>query len=98
MKSGEVAHLVPSRPEAARARVALGDPAPGFPGWEVDDPFGTDMVIVFASERPIFPQRRPVVEPQADYLAALTARIRALQGQGARLTARVLLVETVPRR
>ena len=98
MKSGEVAHLVPSRPEAGRARVALGDPAPGFPGWEVDEPFGVDLVIVFASERPIFPQRRPVVEQQADYLAALTSRIRALQGQGVRLTARALLVETVPRR
>ncbi len=98
MKSGEVAHLVPSRPEAARARVSLGDPAPGFPGWEVDEPFGTDLVIVFASERPIFPQRRPVVERQSDYLAALNSRIGALQGQGARLTARALLVETVPRR
>ncbi|MBX9700184.1 MAG: DUF4384 domain-containing protein, partial [Acetobacteraceae bacterium] len=98
MKSGEVAHLVPSRTEQARARVALGDPAPGFPGWEVDEPFGTDLVIVFASERPIFPQRRPVVEQNADYLAALNARLRALQAQGARVTARALLVETVERR
>ncbi|MBY0330221.1 MAG: DUF4384 domain-containing protein, partial [Acetobacteraceae bacterium] len=98
MKSGEVAHLVPSRTEPARARVALGDPAPGFPGWEVDEPFGTDLVVIFASERPIFPQRRPVVEQQADYLAALAARLRALQGQGARVTARVLPVETVAKR
>jgi hypothetical protein len=64
----------------------------------VDEPFGSDLVIIFASDRPIFQQRRPVVEKQADYLAALGARIRALQQQGGRITARVLLVETVERR
>lgn len=98
MKSGEVVHLVPSRAEPARSQVALGEPGPGFPGWEVDEPFGTDLVVVFASERPIFAQRRPVVENQADYLATLTTRVRALQAQGARITARALLVETVPQR
>lgn len=98
MKSGEVAHLVPSRPEPARARVSLGDPAPGFPGWEVDEPFGTDLIIVFGSDRPIFTQRRPVVEKQSDYLAALTARLRQMQQQGARISARALLVDTVEKR
>jgi serine/threonine-protein kinase len=98
MKSGEVAHLVPSRAEAAGAQVALGDPRPGFPGWEVDEPFGTDLIMVFASDRPIFPQRRPVVVSQADYLAALAARLRVLQGQNARVAARALVVETVAQR
>jgi hypothetical protein len=98
MKSGEVAQLVASRPELARARVPLGDPGPGFPGWEVDEPFGTDLIVVFASDQPIFPQRRPQVEKQSDYLAALAARLRALEQQGARVIARVLLVDTVERR
>jgi len=98
MQSGQVANLVPSALQTAGARVRLGEPQGSFTGWEVDEPFGTDLIIVFASERPIFPQRRPVVERNADYLAALNTRLRALQAQGARVTARALLVETVERR
>jgi serine/threonine-protein kinase len=98
MKSGEVAHLVLSQPEAAGVRLTLGEPRTGFPGWEVDEPFGTDMLLVVAADRPIFPQRRPVIEKQADYLAALSARLRLIQAQGARIMARALLVETVPQR
>ena len=98
MNSGEVANLVPSRPEPAGAEVRLGDPQGSFTGWEVDEPFGTDMVLVFASERPIFPQRRPVVEKVTDYLAALSDQLRAMQSQGSRVSARALVVETVPGR
>jgi hypothetical protein len=39
-----------------------------------------------------------VVESQADYLAALAARLRVLQGQNARVAARALVVETVAQR
>ncbi len=98
MQSGEVAHLVPSRPEAANARLRLGEPTVGFTGWEVDEPFGTDLVLVFTSERPIFTQRRPVVEKSDDYLGALTTALQALQGQGAKVAVRAMVVETVPRR
>jgi serine/threonine-protein kinase len=98
MQSGDVAHLVPSRPERADTVVRLGEPAGGFPGWEVDEPFGTDLILVFSSDRPIFAQPRPVVERSDDYLNALAVALREAQGQGARLAVRAVVLETVVRR
>jgi serine/threonine-protein kinase len=97
MKSGEVAHLVPSTQHPANARVRLGDPAPGFPGWEVDEPFGTDLMVVVASEQPLFPGRRPFLEAQDAYLAALGAALEGARRQGARVLVRPVVVETAPR-
>ncbi|NKC34093.1 DUF4384 domain-containing protein, partial [Falsiroseomonas selenitidurans] len=98
MKSNEIVHLVPSRPEAAGARLRLGEPGPGFTGWEVDEPFGTDMILVIASDRPLFAQPRPVVENLDDYLAALAAALREARRQGHQVSARAVVVETVARR
>ncbi|MBL6456904.1 protein kinase [Belnapia sp. T6] len=98
MQSGEVAHLVPSRPEAANAKVRLGDPAPSFAGWEVDEPYGTDLVLVFTSDRTIFTQRRPQVEKSEDYLRALSGALKAAQAGGGRVAVQAVVVETVPRR
>jgi hypothetical protein len=98
MKSNEIVHLVPSHPQPAGARVRLGEPRPGFPGWEVDEPYGTDMIIVFSSERPLFPQPRPQIEPLDDFLPALASALRAAREQGVRVAARALVVETVERR
>jgi serine/threonine-protein kinase len=98
MKSAEIAHLVPSHPQPAGARVRLGEPRAGFPGWEVDEPFGTDMILVFASDRPLFPQPRPVVERLDDYVAALGAALRAAREAGVRVSARAVVVETVAKR
>jgi serine/threonine-protein kinase len=98
MKSAEIVHLVPSQPHPPGVRVRLGEPRPGFPGWEVDEPYGTDLIIVFASDRPLFPQARPVIEPLDDYLAALGAALRDARMQGNRVAARAVVVETVARR
>ncbi len=98
MQSGEVAHLVPSRAEAPNAQVRLGDPTSSFPGWEVDEPFGTDLVLVFTSDRPVFAQRRPVVEKADDYLRALGTALKAAQQQKGRVAVQAVLVETVARR
>jgi hypothetical protein len=97
MKSGEVAHLVPSTQHEAGARVRLGDPAPGFPGWEIDEPFGTDLMVVVASEQPLFPGRRPFLEAQDAYLAALRAALEGARRQGSRVLVRPVVVETAPR-
>lgn len=98
MQSGEVAHLVPSRPEPADAVVRLGEPAGSFPGWEVDEPFGTDLLLVFSSDRPIFAGPRPMVERADDYLDALAVALRGARDQGARVAVRAVVVETVLRR
>ena len=98
MKSNEIVHLVPSQPQPGGVRVRLGEPAPNFPGWEVDEPYGTDLVLVFASERPLFPRPRPLLEPLNDFMPALTEALRNARAQGARVAARAIVVETVERR
>jgi serine/threonine-protein kinase len=98
MKSNEIVHLVPSQPQPPGARIRLGEPTPGFPGWEVDEPFGTDLIVVFASQRPLFAQPRPQVESLDAYLPALDAALRDARAQGTQVSARAVVVETVSRR
>ncbi|WP_431280524.1 protein kinase domain-containing protein [Humitalea sp. 24SJ18S-53] len=97
MASGEVAHLVPSAAHGPGATVRLGEPRAGFPGWEVDEPFGTDLLVAVASERPLFGTNRPLVEPQADYIAALSAALNAARQAGSRVAIRPLVIETAAR-
>lgn len=98
MHSGEVANLVPSTLQQASAQVRLGEPQGNFPGWMVDEPFGTDLAVVIVSDRPLFSTPRPVVEPQAAYVAALAAALRAARANGTRVVVRPVVVETVERR
>ncbi len=97
MKSGEAVHLVPAHPQPAGARIRLGEPRAGFAGWEVDEPFGTDLLLVIASERPLFPANRPQVEPLESYVAALSAALRTAQREGWRVAVRPMVVETAER-
>ena len=98
MKSNEIVHLVPSQPQAAGGRVRLGEPTTGFTGWEVDEPYGTDMIIVFSSERPLFTSPRPQLENLDAFLPALAEALRSARAQGVRVTARAVVLETVERR
>ncbi|WP_198373507.1 DUF4384 domain-containing protein, partial [Roseomonas rosulenta] len=98
MQSGQVANLVPSALQAAGARVRLGEPQGSFTGWEVDEPYGTDLAVVIASDRPLFGNSRPVVESQEAYMAALGAALRTARASGTRVVVRPLVVETVARR
>jgi predicted Ser/Thr protein kinase len=98
MHSGEVANLVPSALQQPGAQVRLGEPQGNFPGWVVDEPYGTDLAIVIVSDRPLFGSSRPVVEPQAAYLAALAAALRTARANGTRVVVRPVVVETVARR
>ena len=98
MHSGEVANLVPSALQQAGAQVRLGEPQGTFPGWVVDEPYGTDLAVVIASDRPLFGTSRPVVEPQAAYLSALAAALRTARANGTRVVIRPVVVETVARR
>jgi serine/threonine-protein kinase len=98
MQSGQVANLVPSALQTAGARVRLGDPQGSFTGWEVDEPYGTDLAVVIASDRPLFGNSRPVVESQEAYLAALGGALRTARASGTRVVVRPVVVETVARR
>jgi serine/threonine-protein kinase len=97
---GEVVHLHPTPADPARAfgphvRIALGDPASGGPRWEIGPPYGTEMIVAVASERPLFATSRPEAEQSDDYLAALATALRS--GAGGRVAARVLMVEIAER-
>lgn len=98
MHSGEVANLVPSTLQQPSAQIRLGEPQGNFPGWVVDEPYGTDLAVVIASDRPLFGAARPVVEPQAAYLSALAAALRRARANGTRVVVRPVVVETVAHR
>ncbi|MDB5413332.1 MAG: putative serine/threonine protein kinase, partial [Rubritepida sp.] len=97
MSTGEVAHLVPSATHPAGATVRLGEPRAGFPGWEVSEPFGTDLLVAVVSEGPLFATPRPQVETQQAYLAALGEALRVARQARRRVLVRPLVVETVAR-
>ena len=91
--SSEVASLVSDpQPRHSGASVVLEDPR-----WKVAAPFGTDLVLVVASEVPLFEQRRPAAEKLEDFTPALAAALQRARRVGARVAARVMVVETAAR-
>lgn len=95
-QSGVVADKV--RVLQAGERVALGDPPPGQPSWEVGPPYGTDMIIAIASAQPLFSKPRPSNVEKADtYLHDLAASVRNLERAGGRIIGNAMLVDTLPK-
>jgi hypothetical protein len=107
---GNVQHLYPQvadpsgtaadkvRMLTAGERLALGDPQPGRPAWEIGPPYGTDMIIAVASSQPLFTRPRPGnVESAATYLQDLEAAVQAVRGGGAKLAVSALMVEALAR-
>ena len=99
---GSVAHLFPVRGAAnpvfaSNATVKLGMDQRGKPYLEVGAPFGTDMIVVIASSDPLFVGPVREDETEQTYLPALKVAIESAEWQGAKLTARALVVDTVER-
>ena len=97
MSNGEVAHLPTGTAPPPGAMVRLGEPRAGFPGWDVSEPFGTDLMLAIASDGPLFATPRPVVEPQQVYIDALAEALRTARGANRRVLVRPLVVETAAR-
>ena len=100
---GTVFHMHPTASDPGRAypansRKTFGEPAPGFAGWQVGEPYGTDMIIALASSAPLFTQRRPEQEASEPYLRALQAAIDAARKRGVRLAAGALVLDTTAKR
>lgn len=79
---GNVANLVQSSPTtlttlSPRKRLTFGDGKEGRAKFTVSKPFGNEMVVVIASKSPLFPEKRPKVEIERDFLSALRAAIIA---------------------
>jgi serine/threonine-protein kinase len=98
---GSVLHLLSSQGGKAKAyppgtSLALGDPKLGV--GAVGPPFGTDVILAVASSIPLFAKPRPSdTESAQDYLPALQAAIDTARQHDAKLSGRVLVLETVPR-
>jgi serine/threonine-protein kinase len=92
--SGQVAHIVPPQPMAPGVRQRFGEPAPGFEGWVVDEPFGTDLLVALLSDQALFAAPRPRVERTEAWLAALAGALLQAEAAGNRISAMALVVPT----
>ncbi len=107
-REGNVQHLYPQlgdpkeRLAADRPRtfepgeqVTLGEPGPNNRGWQVDEPYGTDLIIAVMSEDALFDRPRTAnVEKAVTYLADLKKAVEAAKARGARITATAMPIET----
>ena len=72
---GNVVHMLPNPASrdnrlAASGQTTLGNGGPGD-SWTVGEPFGTELITVISSTKPLFSRVRQEVEPSAGYLADL---------------------------
>nr|WP_245214314.1 serine/threonine-protein kinase [Pararoseomonas indoligenes] len=93
---GAVARLEPGTAGAPGARIRLGDPRPGFPGWRIDEPYGTDLLLVVASEDPLFAPGAPAVEDLAAYARGFAAAVQIARATGRRIALVPVPVDTAP--
>jgi len=91
MPHGEAGQLAGTGRNAARSSFLLTDP-----GWEVTAPFGSELLIAIATDRPLFARRRGL-EPIDSLAAALGPALRAARESGGRVTSQVIAFHTVPR-
>lgn len=94
---GGVTHLHPTavgpaRQEAAGSKVLLGNTA--TERWQVDVPYGTDMIVAIASSQPLFDGPRPDDDTSATYLDALRRALENAAPANTRVAASVMLVQT----
>ncbi|WP_165694318.1 DUF4384 domain-containing protein, partial [Teichococcus deserti] len=94
---GQVVQLSPVEAQVAAARLRKGDPAPGFPGWTVEEPFGTDLLLVIASDRPLFPATQPTVQTLDEWLPRARAALDMLRRGGGWAAIRPQVVAVAPR-
>jgi len=97
MGDSTVARLEPGAVVAPGAQLRLGDPRPGFEGWEIGDPFGTDLLVVVASEEPLFAPGAPASEGLAPYAQGFAAAVQLARAAGRRIAALPVVVDTVER-
>jgi hypothetical protein len=98
MGSGQAAHIVPTRAASKGEELRFGDPHGNFTGWEVDQPFGTDLLLALLSDRPLWHAPRPAWEKLDDWLAALAPALRQAEAEGNKVSALALVVPTLERR
>ena len=96
---GTVYHLNQSAGSSSRvyspgAQIVVGEPRPGFAGWAVSEPYGTDLVVAVASSLPLFAKPRPDSEKLDAYLRDLQAAMDAVRGRGGKLAGTAVVLNT----
>jgi hypothetical protein len=100
---GSVYHMQPSDGYPAsqydpQSQHTWGDARPGVVDPPVvAAPFGTNLIIAIASEKPLFVERRPPIEKVDDYLRSLRSAIEAAQTRHEVITATALILSTSKR-
>jgi len=77
---GGVVHMLPGTPAQQKRYPAgqsftIGESKKGEMQWQVQPPFGTDLIVILASRDLLFQTPRPEVESAQDYLPALREAI-----------------------
>ena len=94
---GSVLHMrdaTSAAPYPASASLMFGEPKPGFKGWAVDEPFGTDLIIAIASSAPLFPAGRPANDTLDGYVRDLQTALDQASRAGARVSATAFVLRT----
>jgi hypothetical protein len=79
---GNVVHMLPSAVSrdnrlAASAQTVLGNGGPGG-SWTIGEPFGTELISVISTPKPLFSKIRQEVEPAERYVADLQKSLARL--------------------
>jgi hypothetical protein len=96
---GGVVHMVPGpRIEGNQAPPSYAATIGDLGEWIIAKPFGTELVAVLTTPKPLFDQPRKEVEKGADYLVALRDRLDQLERgpEGDRITADFVTIKTRP--
>jgi hypothetical protein len=97
---GGVVHMVPGpRIEGNQAPPSYSATIGDLGEWIIAKPFGTELVAVLTTPKPLFDQPRKEVEKGADYLVALRDRLDHLVKDSSRerITADFVMINTRPR-
>ncbi|MBB5695179.1 serine/threonine protein kinase [Muricoccus pecuniae] len=70
----------------------------GEPYWTSAEPYGTGLLVAVASDTPLYPGRRGIIEQSFDAVSALGYAIEMAKQRGERVEMRVVPVTSVPPR
>ncbi|MFA7387920.1 MAG: protein kinase [Thiohalobacteraceae bacterium] len=97
---GTVVHMVPNphlrnNQAPANYRATLGD----LGEWKASAPFGSEMVVLLITPRPLFDVQRGEYENERDYLAALDQRLERIAKESGKqqVAADFVMIDTKPK-
>ena len=76
---GSVVHMVPGpRARANQAPPNYAATIGNLGNWVIAKPFGNELIALLVTPVPLFDSLRPEIEPRADYLRAVQARLQQI--------------------